>query len=1396
MKERVRGVMRRWAYMLLAVALVLTSVPASPLPAYAAVNGELSGLSNKDIGASYEGSDGGGYTSWSVNGGNRITGTTKSQAGMCNDTPYNTTLTLKNNKDDAAILSFDYEVTLSGGTVQVAGEDVQGDGSYEDTLEPGASINVYLESGDTNSDTKIEITDLSMIVDIQATTTFQPAEHGSYTVNGEAITADTVKTQQSTTAYALSATADNGFKFVGWYSVTEGAYLSSEPSVSLQFDTDQTVTAVFVEETTPVFDVDGAKFFNLNEANSHAANNGVEKVSLVSDGILPAGNYTISEGVILLIPFDAGNTCYTTAPATTGNVRTTPSVYRTLTMAEGASITVDGAISVRGKHYAYSQGGAAGAPDGKYGYIYMNENSSITVSNGGALYAYGFVSGDGAVTAQPGATVYENMQIADFRGGSATMGMYNNAQKIFPLNQYFIQNIEAKLVLESGADEFVYTSIYASNTSTSTAVHFIGNDGAMFSVDEGGSFTKRYLPDRDRVEITVDGDAQINSLTLSLSGMSVTSANYVLPINNCMTLNVVSGTTKITQDMALLAGSVVNIAEGATVQITPGNSLYVYDQDEWCKANYASNAKFKRVPYSPTRTYTRTNEDLTDVRLNINGTLLSDGAVYTTAGGADITSSQGTGQFILTNGAGTNTSTYMYRDYTTNYDTIPITSAKLHNASQYVDTEQEYTLTDGAVAGSVYHYDAVTGMWEPEGAAETYTVTWENWDGTVLKTDENVAAGTMPEYNGEAPTKEGDAEHRYVFSGWTPEVSPVSGDVTYTAAFTEVTNTYTITWKNWDGTVLETDENVAAGTTPEYNGETPTREADAQYTYTFTGWTPAVDEVTGDIVYTATYDQTLNQYTVTWQNWDGSVLKTDEGVEYGKIPQYDGAMPTRPDDGQNEYVFAGWTPEVTTVTGDATYTATFTEKPLVKHTVTFDSNGGTGTMDPQTIVNGRDNQLAPNAFTRENYLFTGWNTAADGSGATYADGASIMNLDEDIALYAQWQLANGWFEDEVGKGYVINGEKIVGQWKAIEGNDYYFNDDGYIVTGVCEVPSPDGGELALYAFDDATGVFQKDANGVFRSGADVYWLEDGVAIKDAGLVRVVLDDGEVNYYYFGQDGKAYRGTDDQINFVVEKNNNLGLPAGINYPFGEDGVIKHFDDTSINGIYHDEASGNYYFCVDGVIVANGLMEIDGSYYYARTSTGAFVTGQTYWITKTNGLLEEGIYTFDEQGKIVFPDEGDKKSGIVAENGSLYYYVDGVVTGAGLIKVDGSYYYVKTSTGEVVHDRSYWITATNDLLPAGQYEFDEGGKLVDPPVVDPDDPEPELKDGIVAENGSLYYYVDGVLTPAGLVQIDGSYYYVRTSNCEVVHGQSYWITATNDLLPSKMYDFADDGKLILE
>lgn len=715
-----RDFLRRILSLGLSAVLLLALLPAISAPALAAVSGTLTGLSNEDIIATYTGTDDGANSSWAVTGGNSISGSVVGTAGMCSDSHYNTTLTITNNKPTAAILSFDYAIAQNSGTIQVAGTNVTANGSYSANIGAGTSINIYIASGSTDNETTIDITNLTLIADVQATTTFQPAENGSYTVDGAEITEETVKIQQSTVAYSLSATADSGYKFVGWYSVTNGAYLSTEATASLYFDSDQTVTAKFVEEDLPVFDVGGAKFTGLNEANSYASSNDIEKITLVSDGILTSGDYTISEGVILLIPFDEAGTCYTTAPATTGNVWTDPSVYRKLTMAEGASITVYGAISVSAKHYAYSQKNGSGTPVGKYGYIYMNEGSSITVNGGGALYVWGFISGGGTVTAKSGATVYENMQIADFRGGSATMGMYNNGQKIFPLNQYFIQNIEVALTLESGADEYIYTSIYAASTSTSTAIHFIGG-GGMFSVEGGGSFTKVYHPESDRLEMTINGDAKINNLTLSLSGMEVSSANYTLPINNSITINVASGTTQITQDVALLAGSVINIAEGATVQVTEGNSLYVYDQDEWTKANYASNAKFKRARYSPTRTYTRTNNDLVDVKIDVNGTLLSDGAVYTTAGGADIISSQGTGKVTFTSGAGTEENTYMYKDYTTDYDTIPITSAKLHNDKQYAGTAEEYTATDGVPANTTYAYCTDCGKWY---TGEHYKVTF------------------------------------------------------------------------------------------------------------------------------------------------------------------------------------------------------------------------------------------------------------------------------------------------------------------------------------------------------------------------------------------------------------------------------------------------------------------------------------------------------------------------------------------------------------------------------------------------------------------------------------------------------------------------------------------------
>lgn len=74
--------------------------------------------------------------------------------------------------------------------------------------------------------------------------------------------------------------------------------------------------------------------------------------------------------------------------------------------------------------------------------------------------------------------------------------------------------------------------------------------------------------------------------------------------------------------------------------------------------------------------------------------------------------------------------------------------------------------------------------------------------------------------------------------------------------------------------------------------------------------------------------------------------------------------------------------------------------------VTFNANGGTGEMTPQTFTIGVAQALSTNSFTRENCIFLGWNTVQDGSGATYSEMQEIT-IEENITLYAQWMIPTG-----------------------------------------------------------------------------------------------------------------------------------------------------------------------------------------------------------------------------------------------------------------------------------------------------------------------------------------------------------------------------------------------------
>lgn len=1409
MKQKIK----RIGSMLLVLAMLLSLFPGITPTAYAAGTlNTISGLTATWTDASSDK----GSASWSASG-TSITGAATGYKQSIISKTITTTLKLTNSSGGEATLSFAYTLEGDGSVSGISG------GSYSGVLANGASLTITLTSPKGASTSTLSITGLSLISTSagDVTTTFKPVEGGSFTVaegtgEAEAVTAETSRTGAAGTEYTVSAAADSGYLFFGWYNESTGGFLSGASSYTFKASADMVLVPKFVPDTTAIFGVGSAKFLDLTEAGEYAAAGSDKTIVLLNSGTV-SGRHTIPAGTTLLIPFDDANTLYTTTPETTNTKGLViwdlpdwvkPTAYRTLTLASDADITVNGAISLSAKHLAASSGGNAGSPSGPCSFMNMTVGSHITLNSGAALYAWGYVTGGGTITAKSGSSVYENFQIRDFRGGGATSAMATDGL-VFPLSQYYVQNVEVPITYESGAEEWVYTSLYMSKMVFSASVKFVGS-GAMFQPEDGGTLTKTYIGAKDRLQLDVRGNASLSSISLSVSTTAIDSASFILPINSNIDINILSGTLSLKQDVAMLPGSTLSVAQGATLDIAytdspsssidsvKGYNLFVYDADEWTygydgdlnrvdDVKYVhSNYRLIPLSYAPGCTYKRTEADLTDVVFDINGTIQSDGFLFTTAGGASIISSDKTGKIVIVNGAGTEEYTYQAAQQDTSpvYYAIPVTSAKLKNG------DNTYTQTAGAAPGDSYSYNAIKDKWVKDGEIEKITITFNANEGEGSMDAQTVESGVDAVLTDNSFTRE-----HYTFKEWNtaPDGSGTSYENGATVKFTEDTTlyaiwtpvTYTVTWKNADGTVLETDENVAYGTVPTYNGETPTKAADAQYTYTFSGWSPEISDVTGNVTYTATYSSNIRSYTITWQNEDGTVIDTTE-VEYDQIPSHD--APVKAGGEHYSYIFAGWTPALAKVTEDATYKASFTYSGE-QHTVTFNANGGEGSMAAQTFEYGVGETLTANSFNRANFKFTGWNTAEDGSGATYTDESSIIDLTEDITLYAQWQIWSGWYTDTVGTTYYKEGEQpYKSQWATIDGNTYYFNEQSYIVKGLYKTTSQDGTYEATFVFDDETGIFLNDKSGLHDSGADTYWIQNGEVVEEAGLQRVVTESGEVNYYYFAVSKNVEENPDLEVTKAVKnllpeggkdcwihKTNDLPLPEW-GYYFDENGVILHDPDTSKNGILEED--GVLYYYVDGIKAPAGLIQIGNDYYYAN-SKGQLIVDQTYYCTRMNDLLPEGSYAFDENGKLIQPDSS--KDGIVAENGSLYYYKNGQITYAGLIQIDGDNYYVRSS-GEVVHGQTYWISWTHGIMDAGYYTFDDDGKML------------PNRNGIVSEDGSLYYYANGTRVYAGLIQIDDAYYYVK-SNCEVVHGCSYWISKTNGLLPEGSYSFAEDGKLQL-
>lgn len=694
----VKRIGRRFVSLLLTFVTILTMLPAMTLPALAATNRDLTGLADPNIGLSFSGNT---NEAWSELYG-VVTGTAKATKSCGTWSAKNSTLTITNNRSTPATLSFDYTISQKGSsTIQVDGTSVTAKGKFSTDLDSKAKVTVSIKSGKKEGEyATINLSNFLLVQKTEATTTFLPAgENGSYTVDGNPITKANTNTQSSTTAYNVAATPAQGYQFMDWYDVKKEKSISTSAKTALNIESHCTITARFTTSGPALFEIGGLVYDELANAITAARGETSAIITLVGDGTI-SGSYTIPANVTLLIPFNAGKTCYKDEPI--GRI-TQPQAkpYKTLTMAEGSSITLENkaAISVGGQYYA-AGGGQSGKMVGPYGYIKMKSGSAITVRSGASLYAWGFISGSGSVSVESGGSVYEWYQILDFRGGTATSKMDN---KVFPFNQYAVQNIEVPLTLHAGANEKAYVAITANDDVKNSSISFIGESG-MFKLNTGSRLTKAYDGSTDRMIYTIDGTAELNALSLKLAGMDVNSINYVLPLTNNMTVDLNSG-SKLTmnQTAALLPGVEVTIARNAELVVPSKQSMYIYDVDEWGGYCGAGDKSFIPVGYAPGKTYNRTEKDLVDVKVDVNGKLTAIGSIYTTEKGANICSSEGTGKYVQEGNPGKETTTYQYTQQNSDVTlhSIPITPAKLKNAAS---ADKPYTETSTASAGNTFTY--------------------------------------------------------------------------------------------------------------------------------------------------------------------------------------------------------------------------------------------------------------------------------------------------------------------------------------------------------------------------------------------------------------------------------------------------------------------------------------------------------------------------------------------------------------------------------------------------------------------------------------------------------------------------------------------------------------------
>ena len=364
-------------------------------------------------------------------------------------------------------------------------------------------------------------------------------------------------------------------------------------------------------------------------------------------------NATVPSGVTLLLPYNASETTGK-AEGNKNNAGIRESwadegkyLYMTMTIPQGKTLTVNGTFTVGGIT-GYPDQSSQGHTSGAYSQAVCE--GAITVN--GTMNTYGLVKGGGTVTLNNKSTLNLPFLINDFDGGTNTQALYDDG--VFPFNQYAVNNVQTKCVMNYGCTVIGKAKLYFHTLDqfTDTDITLVGASEGALQMSSGSVITATYdaskkipvkfgtndLSDFGKMTLTTKGNVKAGNVKIKYSIYSFDSSTYDLGIPYVFDFVIESGALTVPYLYRVMPGCNITVKSGAILSVT--GKLQVVDgweQKSLATKRYPSSAQMKSAGFSQS------------ADLIVNGTLsVNSGATFT---GIVQTSEPGNSRIVLNSSA-------------------------------------------------------------------------------------------------------------------------------------------------------------------------------------------------------------------------------------------------------------------------------------------------------------------------------------------------------------------------------------------------------------------------------------------------------------------------------------------------------------------------------------------------------------------------------------------------------------------------------------------------------------------------------------------------------------------------------------------------------------------------